>query len=55
MYVNKKISLGLELSDSNSATFKRIFTIQDVDRSTKHVVVIGHVVTYLSEMLLHEQ
>ena len=36
----KKKSLGLELSDSNSATFQRIFAIQVVDRSTKPVDVV---------------
>ena len=35
-----KIYLGLDLWDSNSATFQEIFAIQDVDRSTKPVVVV---------------
>ena len=39
-YVKKKISLGLELSDSNSATFQGIIAILDADRSTKPVVVV---------------
>ena len=39
-YGNKKKSLGLELWDLNSATFQGIFAIQDVDRSTKPVVVV---------------
>ena len=40
MLIKKYIYLELELSDSNSATFKGIFAIQDVDRSTKPVVVV---------------
>ena len=38
--VNKKIPLGLGLSDSNSATFQGIFAIQDVDNSFKPVFVV---------------
>ena len=42
------------LWDLNSANFQEIFAIQDVDRSTKPVVVVL-VVTFFFEMLLHEQ
>ena len=40
MLKRKKNSLGLELRDSNSETFHRIFAILDVDRSTKPVDVV---------------
>ena len=40
MLKRKKKSLRLELLDANSETFHGIFVIQDVDHSTKLVVVV---------------
>ena len=38
--LKRKKTLGLELRDSKSETFHRIFAIEDVDRSTKPVDVV---------------
>ena len=45
--LKREKSLGLELWDSNSETFHGIFVIQEVDHSTKPVVVVFFILLHM--------